>query len=69
VHISAVEKAGLPGLNEGQTIEYEEVRTEARRPRKISKFSGDGRGASHPKDDNFKLAGRRHSAVLAQASR
>jgi CspA family cold shock protein len=25
VHISAVEKAGLPGLNEGQAIEYEEV--------------------------------------------
>jgi CspA family cold shock protein len=25
VHISAVEKAGLTGLNEGQTIEYEEV--------------------------------------------
>jgi CspA family cold shock protein len=25
VHISAVEKAGLRGLNEGQTIEYEVV--------------------------------------------
>ena len=25
VHISAVEKAGLPGLNEGQVIDYEEV--------------------------------------------
>jgi CspA family cold shock protein len=25
VHISAVEKAGLTGLNEGQTLEYEEV--------------------------------------------
>ena len=25
VHISAVEKAGLSGLNEGQTVEYEEV--------------------------------------------
>lgn len=25
VHISAVEKAGLTGLNEGQVIEYEEV--------------------------------------------
>jgi CspA family cold shock protein len=25
VHISAVEKAGLTGLNEGQSIEYEEV--------------------------------------------
>jgi cold shock protein len=25
IHISAVEKAGLPSLNEGQVIEYEEV--------------------------------------------
>jgi cold shock protein len=25
VHISAVEKAGLPGLNEGQVVEYNEV--------------------------------------------
>jgi CspA family cold shock protein len=25
VHISAVEKAGLNGLNEGQLVEYEEV--------------------------------------------
>jgi CspA family cold shock protein len=25
IHISAVEKAGLPGLNEGQVIEYAEV--------------------------------------------
>jgi cold shock protein len=25
VHISAVEKAGLPGLDEGQAVEYEEV--------------------------------------------
>jgi cold shock protein len=25
VHISAVERAGLPGLNEGQVLEYEEV--------------------------------------------
>jgi cold shock CspA family protein len=25
VHISAVERAGLTGLNDGQTIEYEEV--------------------------------------------
>jgi cold shock protein len=25
VHISAVEKAGLSGLNEGQTVEYEEI--------------------------------------------
>jgi CspA family cold shock protein len=25
VHISAVERAGLPGLNEGQTVEFELV--------------------------------------------
>ncbi len=25
VHVSAVEKAGLSGLNEGQTVEYDEV--------------------------------------------
>ena len=25
VHISAVERAGLSGLNEGQVVEYEEV--------------------------------------------
>jgi cold shock protein len=25
VHISAVERAGLPGLDEGQVVEYEEV--------------------------------------------
>jgi CspA family cold shock protein len=25
VHITAVERAGLPGLNEGQTVEFEPV--------------------------------------------
>jgi CspA family cold shock protein len=25
VHVSAVERAGLSGLNEGQVVEYEEV--------------------------------------------
>lgn len=25
VHVSAVEQAGLPGLNEGQTVEYEVI--------------------------------------------
>ena len=30
VHISAVEKAGLPSLNEGQTVEYEEVSNRGR---------------------------------------
>ena len=28
VHISAIEKAGLSGLNEGQIVEYEEVTNE-----------------------------------------
>ena len=30
VHISAVERAGLNGLNEGQTVEYEEVANRGR---------------------------------------
>jgi cold shock protein len=30
VHISAVEKAGLTSLNEGQTVEYEEVSNRGR---------------------------------------
>jgi CspA family cold shock protein len=30
VHISAVEKAGLPTLKEGQTVEYEEVSNRGR---------------------------------------
>jgi cold shock CspA family protein len=30
VHISAVEKAGLTNLNEGQTVEYEEVSNRGR---------------------------------------
>jgi len=33
VHISAVEKAGLSTLNEGQTVEYEEVAKPRPRPR------------------------------------
>jgi cold shock protein len=32
IHISAVEKAGLPGLNEGQVVEYEEVRSRENDP-------------------------------------
>jgi CspA family cold shock protein len=30
VHISAVERAGLSGLNEGQVVEYEEVSNRGR---------------------------------------
>jgi len=37
VHISAVEKAGLSTLNEGQKVEYEEVSSSGKTPPKISK--------------------------------
>jgi cold shock protein len=30
VHVSAVERAGLPGLNDGQAVEYEEVSNRAK---------------------------------------
>jgi cold shock CspA family protein len=36
VHISAVEKAGLPGLNEGQVVEYEEVSNRGKRTSRCS---------------------------------
>ena len=32
VHISAVERAGLSGLNEGQVVEYEEVASKGKTP-------------------------------------
>ena len=35
VHISAVERAGLGSLNDGQAIEYEEVWDRGKRQRKI----------------------------------
>ena len=41
VHISAVERAGLSSLNEGQVVEYEEVRTGARRQQKNLMFNAD----------------------------
>jgi cold shock protein len=37
VHISAVERAGLSSLNEGQVIDYEVAATAARNRRTISK--------------------------------
>jgi CspA family cold shock protein len=40
VHISAVKRAGLSSLNEGQAIEFEVVKTAARRRRRISKSVG-----------------------------
>ena len=35
VHVSAIERAGLTGLNEGQAIEYEEVANEAKTLQRI----------------------------------
>jgi CspA family cold shock protein len=62
-HISAVERAGLPGLNEGQVIEYEEVtnrgKTSAKnsRPREDSHFSSDIGGRQLQKGSRYRLAG------------
>ena len=39
VHISAVERAGLSTLNEGQTVQFEPSRTAERRPRRTSRSS------------------------------
>src|ERR1700687_6049552 len=39
VHISAVEKAGLSGLNEGQIVEYDEVANKGKRRQRTSKSS------------------------------
>src|ERR1700709_154445 len=48
VHISAVEKAGLAGLNEGQVVEYEEVsnkgKTSAENQRPTLRVGGLQRG-------------------------
>jgi cold shock protein len=41
VHISAVEKAGLSGLNEGQIVEYEEVANRGQRQQRISRVKAD----------------------------
>ena len=41
VHISAVEKAGLSGLNEGQVVEYEEVPNKGKHRQNISSFNAD----------------------------
>jgi cold shock protein len=40
VHISAVERAGLPGLNEGQVVEYEEVSNRGKTSAENLKVSG-----------------------------
>ena len=64
IHISAVEKAGLPGLNEGQVIEYEEVtnrgKTSAKNSRsraEDSHFSSDIGGCQLQKGSRYRLAG------------
>jgi cold shock CspA family protein len=47
VHISAVERAGLTGLNEGQVIEYEEASNKGKTSAenlKIRRWSPDHRG-------------------------
>ena len=41
VHISAVEKAGLRGLNQGQVVEYEEVPNKGKIRQNISSFNAD----------------------------
>ena len=41
VHISAVERAGLSGLNEGQIVEYEEVSNKGKTSQITSKFSAE----------------------------
>ena len=43
VHISAVERAGLSGLNEGQVVEYEEVANKGKTSQKTSRSSADFR--------------------------
>jgi cold shock protein len=41
VHISAVERAGLSSLNEGQVVEYEEVSNRAKPQPRPLRFSAD----------------------------
>ena len=51
VHISAVERAGLTGLNEGQVVEYEEVANKGKTSAEILRFIANNRCAfvvSHP---------------------
>ena len=42
VHISAVEKAGLSSLNEGQIVEYEEVSNKGKTLTRRSKLTNSG---------------------------
>src|SRR5713101_6184952 len=54
VHISAVEKAGLSSLNEGQTVEYEEV---ANRGQTAGSRTRSGSGASKKTKNRIHSAG------------
>ena len=45
VHISAVERAGLTGLNEGQVVEYEEVANKGKTWAEFLRFNANDRGA------------------------
>ena len=47
VHISAVERAGLSDLAEGQVVEYEEVASKEKHRQRISSFNADNRGATN----------------------
>ena len=50
VHISAVERAGLTGLAEGQVVEYEEVASKEKHRQRISSFNANNRGdANRPR--------------------
>ena len=46
VHISAVEKAGLSTLNEGQTVEYEEIANRGKTSAETSRSSANTRSAT-----------------------
>jgi cold shock protein len=46
VHISAVERAGLPGLSEGQSIEYEVISNRGKASAENLKVCGEVEGPS-----------------------
>ena len=47
LHISAVERAGLTGLNEGQVVEYEEVANKGKTSAENCKVHADNRGGAN----------------------
>jgi CspA family cold shock protein len=50
VHVSAVERAGLSGLNEGQTVEYEVVHNKGKTSAENLKVGG-GHGSGDGRDE------------------